>query len=170
VKVFHLAIMGAAALALAACNVAAPLHQQGSAFKPWGGNYRLTWLPGTYAAQHQASGTQVQIRALSSREAALPGMVSGKNVSQWVIAIHSEEGDPLPLEPFTQADYESIELVNAPSTTQIECLEGGAIFICRTQPNTTVAFGTLAQDRVTTATGLFGVALHRGGFELTPLD
>lgn len=51
----------------------------------------------------------------------------------------------------------------------IECLSGAGLFICRTEPGAPVTIGQEGDsggEVYPNRTGMFGVALHAGGFEL----
>lgn len=161
--------VGAAALLLAACGTMTPESgSQGT--DPWSGDYRVHWLSSTKAAPKQPD-QRVQIRVITP-EMEVPGAQSGQDGPQWAISFVEEAGAPLPLLPFADDEYQDLKLTHPVHKDQkIKCLEAGSLlYLCKTQPHTTVWFGGGAEDQLTTTTGLFGVAEHRGGFELTPLD
>ena len=165
----RIAATGMVVLLLTACSTPS-LLSPGAAADPWSGDYRLHWLSSTPAVMRALPAQQVQIRAITA-DMQVPGAQSGQDGPQWAISFVSEAGAPLPLTPLEAKDYESIRLSSSATNAQIECLESGSlIFICRTQPHTTVQFGKSVGDRLTTTTGLLGVISHQGGFELTPLD
>ena len=158
------------ALVLAACGTTRPSASDVTA-QDWSGNYRFQWMPNTPAATRGLPvPQQVQIRPITSVKD-VPGAQSAHNGPQWAISFVGQEGKPLPLTRFTARDYEGLNLVQTRAAGQIACMESGAfLFLCRTPPGATVRFGRDTEDQLTSKTGLFGVVMHQGAFELTPLD
>ena len=159
----------ASALVLAACSTA-PTSKKLEA-QNWSGNYRFQWMKDTPTARRgMPAPQQVQIRPVTSAKD-VPGARSDYDGPQWAISFVGEAGKPLPLVPFSARDYEGMHLVKQRAAGELACLQSGAfLFLCRTAPGATVQFGRDAQDQLTSKTGLFGVVLHQGSFELTPLD
>ncbi len=159
----------ASALVLAACSTAPTSHDV--AAQDWSGNYRFQWMKDTEAARRgMPTPQQVQIRPLASAKD-VPGAKSDYDGPQWAISFAGEAGKPLPLVPFGTRDYADMYLAQQRAKGQISCLQSGAfLFLCRTAPGATVHFGRDANAQLTSQTGLFGVVLHQGSFELTPLD
>ncbi|MEG0974767.1 MAG: hypothetical protein RSF42_08705 [Comamonas sp.] len=159
----------ASALVLAACGTA-PTSKKVEA-QSWSGNYRFQWMKDTQAARRgMPAPKQVQIRPLTVVKD-VPGAKTDYDGPQWAISFVGEPGKPLPLAPFGTRDYEGMNLVKQRAAGEIHCLQSGAfLFLCRTAPGAIIQLGSDVQDQLTTKTGLFGVVLHQGGFELTPLD
>ncbi len=158
------------ALVLAACGTSHSVKSVGAS--RWDGDYRFKWTSSSSPAVRRGfvAPEKVQIRPLTSSDG-VPGAKAHSNGPQWAISFVGEAGKPLPLTPFTANDYRDMGWTDMRAAGQMDCLESGAfMFICRTLPGATVHFGRRSDEQLTTKTGLFGVALHQGGFELTPLD
>ena len=165
----RIGLIVASAMVLAACGTSRPAKDVAS--QSWSGDYRFQWMPGTRAAQRGLPvPQQVQIRPLTSTKD-VPGAKAGTDGPQWVISFVGQPGKPLPLKPFKADDYRDMGWVQQRAAGQMACLETGAfLFVCRTAPGSLVTFGRKNDEQLTTKTGLFGVVLHQGSFELTPLD
>lgn len=64
-------------------------------------------------------------------------------------------------------EYEQFGWKEMHTAKKIECLDGGNFFFCRTEPNTHVRFSQ--NESYTTKSGIFGILLHAGVFELYKL-
>ena len=162
-------VIAASALVLVACGTTRPAKDV--AAQRWDGNYRFQWMAGTEAERRGTpTPAQVQIRPITSPKE-VPGADRYSNGPQWAISFVGQAGKPLPLKPFKADDYKDMGWVQQRAAGQIACLESGAfMFLCRAQPGATVSFGRNNDEQLTSKTGLFGVVLHQGSFELTPLD
>ena len=164
-------VAAASALVLGACGTLPRPAAQDVATQSWSGDYRFQWAAGTQAARRGLPApSQVRIRPITSAKE-VPGAKADGNGPQWAISFVGEPGAPLPLIPFQAKGYEEMGWAVMRAGGKIACLESGSfMFVCRTHPGTTLSFGRQNDEQLTTKTGLFGVALHQGSFELTPLD
>jgi hypothetical protein len=64
-------------------------------------------------------------------------------------------------------EYEQFGWKEMHAAKKIECLDGGNFFFCRTEPNTHVRFSK--SESYHTKSGIFGILLHAGVFELYKL-
>lgn len=64
-------------------------------------------------------------------------------------------------------EYEEFGWTELHLNKEMNCLDAGHFFICRTKPNSEIAIG---DEFFFTETGLFGIRLHYGLFELEKLD
>ena len=140
---------------------------------PWSGVYRVEWVKGSVAAERpgEAPETLVFARAVDADPAKTVERYRA-DLTRWTVrdAAGGEEGRPL--RRFVERDYEGLGWNALHVAGSIDCLDGGHLFVCRTQPGTTVAFGPEGSKRETllAQTGVFGIVLHAGAFELKKLD
>ena len=140
---------------------------------PWSGVYRLAWVKGSVAAESSsaASETLVVAKAADADPAKLVERYRA-DLSRWTLreAAGVEQGPPL--RRFVERDYEGLGWNALHTAGGIECLDGGHLFVCRTQPGAAVSFGAEGPGRETLVaqTGVFGIVLHAGAFELKKLD
>jgi hypothetical protein len=94
---------------------------------------------------------------------------SKSNPARW-IGLDGEDGtDNVSIEEFSfdpedeEDDYEEFGWTELHREGKMNCIDGGHFFICQTQPNTTVKLG---EELFFSRTGIFGIMLHRGLFEL----
>ena len=163
-------VIAASALVLAACGTTRPLKDVTA--QSWSGDYRFQWQANTQAMRRGVPVPEkVQIRpvtAVSVKD--VPG-ARLDNGPQWAISFVGEAGKPLPLRPFKADGYRDFGWEQQRASGQIDCLESSAfMFLCRVPAGATVSFGRTNDEQLTSKTGLFGVILHQGSFELTPLE
>ncbi len=60
-------------------------------------------------------------------------------------------------------DYEEFGWTELHQNGNIKCIDGGNLFICKTKVGTKISFG---EEKFTTNSGVFGILLHYGIFEL----
>ncbi|WP_299242899.1 phosphate ABC transporter permease [uncultured Aquimarina sp.] len=60
-------------------------------------------------------------------------------------------------------EYEQFDWIEMYLKREIECIDAGHFFICQTKPNNTIK---IANESFFTKTGIFGIRLHYGVFEL----
>jgi hypothetical protein len=139
----------------------------------WSGVYRLEWVKGSAAVER--SGAAAQTLVVAKAADADPANLVERyraDLSRWTLreATGSEQGRSL--RRFVERDYEGVGWSALHAAGSIECLDGGHLFVCRTQPGTTVALGPEGPKRETliAQTGVFGIVLHAGAFELKKLD
>ena len=164
-------VLATSALVLAACGTTRPVQQDVTA-QSWNGDYRFRWYADTMAAQRGLPAPEkVQIRPVTAASVKeVPG-ARLDNGPQWAISFVGQPGKPLPLKPFKEAGYKDMGWEKQRASGQIACLESGAfLFLCRMPPGSTLHFGAKREEPLTSKTGLFGVVLHQGSFELTPLE
>ena len=141
--------------------------------EPWSGVYRLEWVKGSAAVERSgaASQTLVVAKAADADPANLVERYRA-DLSRWTLreAAGVEQGPPL--RRFVERDYEGLGWNALHTAGGIECLDGGHLFVCRTQPGAAVSFGAEGPGRETLVaqTGVFGIVLHAGAFELKKLD
>ncbi len=130
----------------------------------WSGTYRLELLGKKTEKKTPKQYVQIQKITLEQDEE------SSKFLSlpdQWMMKILSEKKDKKVLRAFsfTEEDdeYEQFGWTELHKKGEMECLDGGRFFICKTKPKTTV---TTNGESFFSKSGIFGVLLHYGGFEL----
>lgn len=64
--------------------------------------------------------------------------------------------------------YEEFGWTKLHEDGKMECIDAGHFFICKTTPNTTVNFGD--DETAFTESGIFGIRLHLGLFELYSVE
>ncbi|MDM0119841.1 hypothetical protein [Variovorax arabinosiphilus] len=140
---------------------------------PWSGVYRLEWVKGGATAERSGAASQTLVVAKAAD--ADPAKLVERDwaeLSRWTLreATGSEQGRLL--RRFVERDYEGLGWSALHAAGSIECLDGGHLFFCLTQPGTTVALGPEGPKRETliAQTGVFGIVLHAGAFELKKLD
>lgn len=94
---------------------------------------------------------------------------SKSDPDRW-IGLDGEDGtDNVIIEEFSfdpegeEDDYEEFGWTELHREGKMNCIDGGHFFICQTQPNTTVK---LWKESFFSRTGIFGLMLHRGLFEI----
>ena len=138
----------------------------------WTGRYRLDWLPGT--AAHAASAPTQLLAIRRTPDAALAQPVEEDRVeaARWTVGTVGDKDEGATLRRFVPAQYDDFGWAPMRSTGSIECLDGRHLFLCRVKPGSTVTLGSVRpdQEKLQARTGLFGIRLHAGAFELTKLD
>ncbi|WP_052208284.1 lysozyme inhibitor LprI family protein [Croceibacterium mercuriale] len=135
---------------------------------PWSGSYDLRWAAGTPAAAAGGSARAILRRAVDAD----PGGVTpeeGADLARWSLSTGEDREDQPLLRRFTSREYRELDWTALHAAGAIECLEGARMFICRTTPDARIMVGEGEGGRretLPTRTGMFGVALHAGTFEL----
>jgi len=128
----------------------------------WSGHYGLQWL-----SVAQAGSRVVLAKA--------PDADPGKLVEQyqsdlvrWTIADMRTPTETVSLRRFLAEEYEGFGWAALHAAGGIECLDARHLFVCRTTPGTTVKIGRDGpqQESLLASTGVFGIVLHAGAFEL----
>jgi len=140
----------------------------------WSGTYGMTWVPGAAAAAGvEQPPSKVVIAKAPDADPARRAGQDGVDRMRWTLAESgSKAGDGAELRRFREREYAEWGWADIHRTGGMDCLDGGRMFVCRTSPDTTVAFGPEGPRRETlfARTGVFGIALHAGAFELKKLD
>jgi len=156
-------------LALAGVLAASAAWTPAVASPDWVGRYRMEWMEGAAILQKQGRAA-APMQLLIERQPEMAGApAEAKALYQLRVGEASAEASRLV--PFHESDYGSLGLADLRAAQGIECLAPDAfLMICKTAPQTTVSFGKDPREQIVVRTGYFGIALHAGGFELTPLD
>ncbi len=131
----------------------------------WSGTYRLELLDKQLEKKTSEQYIKIQKIILEQNEN------SSSNLSipdQWLIKTISKKGNGgkvLRSFSFTKEkdEYEQFGWTELHKKGKMKCLDGGRLFICKTTPKTTV---TTNGESFFSNSGIFGVLLHHGGFEL----
>ena len=132
----------------------------------WNGLYRLEWVvdgrPG------------IEMRIERARDADPAKLVEKyrSDLARWTISQPAAPREAATLRRFVASEYEGWGWGDLRKDLRIECLDASRMFLCRTAPGTTIFFGPDGPNRETllAKTGVFGVVLHAGAFELKKLD
>lgn len=95
------------------------------------------------------------------------------DLKRWVISTEGTE-DEVVIRRFLfdleeeRNEYEQFGWSALHEDGKMECLDAGHFFICKTTPNTTVNFGD--DEAAFTESGIFGIRLHLGLFELYEVE
>ncbi|MDO9405413.1 MAG: hypothetical protein Q7T87_15370 [Polaromonas sp.] len=129
----------------------------------WSGSYRLEWVAGV---------SQPPARVvLAKAPDADPDRLVEKyqaDLARWTIADAGAPGETRLLRRFIGSEYTEWGWSGLHASGDIECLDASRLFVCRTTPGTTVRFGPdgPSQESLLARSGVFGIALHAGAFEL----
>lgn len=87
--------------------------------------------------------------------------------NQWTIKNMADTNDQKVLRAFSFSEnvdnYQEFGWTDLYKKDAIKCVDGGNMFICKAKPNSTISLGN---DTFITNSGVFGVLLHYGLFEL----
>ncbi|WP_431096106.1 hypothetical protein [Polaromonas aquatica] len=128
----------------------------------WSGHYGLEWLGIAQA------GSRV---VLAKAPDADPGKLLEEyrsDLVRWTIADVRVPAEAVTLRRFLVAEYEGLGWTALHAAGGIECLDARRMFVCKTAPGTTVKIGRDGpqQESLLASTGVFGIVLHAGAFEL----
>jgi hypothetical protein len=128
----------------------------------WSGHYGLQWLSVTQP------GSRV---VLAKAPDADPGKLVEKyqsDLARWTLADMQTPAKTVSLRRFLAAEYEGLGWSALHADGRIECLDASRMFVCKTAPGTTVKIGPEGsrQESLLASTGVFGIVLHAGAFEL----
>ncbi|WP_411883113.1 hypothetical protein [Polaromonas sp. YR568] len=146
----------ACALSVGLAAAAAPVGDN------WSGYYGLQWL----------SVSQLGSRlVLAKAPDADPGKLVEKyqsDLARWTLADVQTPAETVSLRRFLAAEYEDLGWAALHADGRIECLDASRMFVCKTAPGTTVKIGRDGprQESLLASTGVFGIVLHAGAFEL----
>ncbi|WP_219216622.1 hypothetical protein [Variovorax boronicumulans] len=157
------------------CAIGASASAGAAERDAWSGLYRHEWVADTQAARERpgAGPSQLTIARAPDADPARLAERYQADLARWTLADGSGGGEKSePLRRFLPRDYGEWGWTALHEAGRMECLDGGHLFICKTAPDTTVAFGPEGprQETLRVKTGVFGIALHAGAFELKKLD
>jgi hypothetical protein len=146
----------ACALSVGLAAAAAPVGDD------WSGHYGLQWVGVSQAGSRLV---------LAKAPDADPGMLVEKyqlDLDRWTLADVQTPGKTVSLRRFIAAEYGGFGWAALHAAGQIECLDASRMFVCRAAPGTTVKIGGDGplQESLLASTGVFGIVLHAGAFEL----
>ena len=129
----------------------------------WSGLYSLDWVPGVPLPDARL----VLVKAPDADPAKLVEKLQS-DLARWTLADPEAPKDTVSLRRFLPEEYAEWGWAGLKSAGRIECLDSARMFICRTTPGTVVKFGPEgpSQEMLLARTGVFGIALHAGAFEL----
>jgi hypothetical protein len=130
----------------------------------WSGLYRLEPI------NQESEGGSIKILIIKAPDAD-PEKVVDKyrtDLSRWELAtgMARQGSDAVIARKFLADEYQQFNWEDLHKSNQMECLDAGRLFICKTTPNTKVNFDKEGKETLFARSGIFGVALHAGGFEL----
>jgi hypothetical protein len=129
----------------------------------WSGRYALSWVA---APSRPANALEIS-RAPDANPADLVESYR-QDLARWALTDPREPAGKARLKRFIDDEYREWGWSQMHAAGAIQCLHASRLFICRTAPGTTVKFGPTGpqQEELVASTGLFGIALHSGAFEL----
>ncbi|MDO9439249.1 MAG: hypothetical protein Q7T73_00010 [Beijerinckiaceae bacterium] len=132
----------------------------------WSGLYRLEWLGGARSVE------DVRIERAPDADPATLVEKYQDDLTRWAMSQDAAPRERTTLRRFLPSEYKGWGWDDLPKDVRIECLDASRMFVCRTAPGTTISFGPDRPNRETllAKTGVFGVVLHAGAFELKKLD
>ncbi|MCU4119194.1 hypothetical protein [Variovorax sp. N23] len=161
------------------CALGASASAEAAERDAWSGLYRHEWVANTQAAQAIAATlerpepSQLTITRAPDADPAKLMKRYQSDLARWTLAQASGGGEKSrPLRRFLPREYAGWGWTALHEAGRMECLDGGHLFLCKTTPDTTVAFGPEGpgQETLRVKTGVFGIVLHAGAFELKKLD
>lgn len=128
----------------------------------WSGHYGLKWV-----AVSQAGSRLVLAKAPDADPGALVEKYQS-DLARWTLADMQTPTQTVSLRRFLAAEYADLGWSALHADGGIECLDASRMFVCRTVPGTTVKIGRDGprQESLLASTGVFGIVLHAGAFEL----
>ena len=128
----------------------------------WSGYYGLQWVSVSQAGSRLI---------LAKAPDADPGKLVERyqlDLARWTIADVRTPTETVSLRRFLAEEYEGFGWAALHAAGGIECLDARHLFVCRTTPGTTVKIGRDGpqQESLLASTGVFGIVLHAGAFEL----
>ena len=146
----------------------AKVGKAADAVEAWSGRYHLHMVEGARVSARPETLLVIAPAALAD-----PARLVDKyhaDLRRWSLAVASDTNpdDRLELRRFLREEYEEWDWTQLYDAGKIKCLDGGRMFMCQVSPGTNVAFGPAGpkQEHLLARTGLFGIALHAGAFEL----
>lgn len=135
---------------------------------PWIGTYGLRWIEGS-AAAGDAGPSHATLRKAADADPATVPPGEGTDPARWSLGGSADESGGVMLRRFTPREYRDLNWTALHAAGTIDCLSSISMFICRTAPGALVTMGQEESgggEITPTRTGMFGVALHAGAFEL----
>jgi hypothetical protein len=128
----------------------------------WSGHYGLQWVGVSQAGSRLV---------LAKAPDADPGTLVEKyqsDLARWTLADVQTPAKTVSLRRFLAVEYEEFGWAALHADGRIECLDASRMFVCMTTPGTTVKIGRDGprQESLLASTGVFGIVLHAGAFEL----
>lgn len=135
---------------------------------PWIGTYGLRWIEGS-AAAGDAGPSRTTLRKAADADLATVPPGEGTDPARWSLGGDADESGGVMLRRFTPREYRELNWTALHAAGTIDCLSSVGMFICRTAPGARLTIGAEESgggEIIPTRTGMFGVALHAGAFEL----
>ncbi|QNK66742.1 hypothetical protein [Variovorax sp. PAMC26660] len=156
------------ALSFGPLGAAAATPQQVDA---WSGAYRLEWIKGERTARAMPAPSDVTIQRAPDADADKVPAEGESNLPRWTVTETGSTKEGATVRRFRPREYEDWGWADLHAAGRIECLDASHMFMCRTAPGTTITFGPEGPNRETllAQTGVFGVVLHAGAFQLKKL-
>lgn len=128
----------------------------------WSGQYGLQWV-----SVSQAGSRLVLAKAPDADPEKLVEKYQS-DLARWTLADVRSPTQTVSLRRFLAAEYTGFGWAGLHAAGQIECLDASHLFVCMTTPGTTVKIGRDGprQESLLASTGVFGIVLHAGAFEL----
>ena len=142
----------------------------------WTGSYALKPLGSNPSASSPAepaipieSAQVVIVRVADEGVSKLDDDAEKLDARRWEIKQNDKPGR-VKLRPFLPAQYKEFNFGLYSKLQTIECLDGGHLFLCKSMPRVPVSIGSgQSFETINVASGIWGVRLHSGAFELIPL-
>ena len=133
----------------------------------WSGLYRLEWV-----GAEGRPGADMRIERAPDADPAKLVERFQSDLTRWTMSQADVPRERTTLRRFLPTEYKGWGWDDLAKDVRIECLDASRLFVCRTAPGTTIFFGPDRPNRETLVarTGVFGVILHAGAFELKKLD
>ncbi|KAF1031976.1 MAG: hypothetical protein GAK33_07209 [Burkholderia lata] len=145
-----------------------PAHADDTHADPWSGTYvLLPWDKDSQRFVDRAVDTLTIEKANDADAARLPSKY-GSDLSRWSMSSRADETHQKRslrrfLADSETDEYQEFRWSTLHAQRKIECIDGGHFFICQTAPNSLVDVWDM---KFRTTSGIFGVLLHGGLFEL----
>lgn len=144
--------------------------QEKSSKDIWSGRYELLI---TVQGKYQVVDT-LEIRKIANAKAEKLAAQYESDLERWTIHSLKEPDEKREVRRFlfdledNIDEYESLNWTDLHLQGKINCIDAGNFFICSTTPNTWVNLGE--KEKYFTKTGIFGIRLHFGAFELRKIE
>jgi hypothetical protein len=128
----------------------------------WSGHYGLQWVGVSQP------GSRVLLATAPDADAGKLVEKYQSDLVRWTLVDVRTPTETVSLRRFLAAEYEGFDWAALHAAGRIECLDARHLFVCRTTPGTTVKIGRDGpqQESLLASTGVFGIVLHAGAFEL----
>jgi hypothetical protein len=143
----------------------------------WSGTYSLTPIVApvnqteTIGSQLSKESWQVTIERIADEDVSrLSSKYEGLDPKRWVMKMESEKGS-VKLRRFLADQYKDLQITLYDKRQTIECVDGGRLFMCKSMPGVPVSVGKgQSLETISVKSGIWGVRLHAGAFELIPVE